>query len=81
MIGPQSRLYSREKNNESVELAYSVYDKFNSENALVIAHGLFASKMAWRSVARRINELTKQKVTIYQHAILLELEEYSNYIN
>ena len=62
----QVRKLSNETNH--VDLAYDLYDKYKCDNALVIAHGLFASKMSWRSVARRINEQTKQKV--YIHFIL-----------
>jgi len=43
-------------------LSYDLNDKFNSNKALVIAHGLFASKASWRALARRINEKTGQKV-------------------
>jgi abhydrolase domain-containing protein 11 len=45
-----------------VNLSYDSNDKFNSKSALVIAHGLFASKSTWRAMARRINEATKQRV-------------------
>lgn len=45
-----------------VDLSYDLNDKYNSSKALVIAHGLFASKASWRALARRINEHTKQKV-------------------
>ena len=46
----------------TVDLSYDLYDKHNSKNALIIAHGLFGSKQNWRSVAKRINEYTQQKV-------------------
>ena len=48
--------------NAAVNLAYDLNDKFNSKKALIIAHGLFASKASWRALARRINDQTKQKV-------------------
>ncbi|CAF1014086.1 unnamed protein product [Brachionus calyciflorus] len=54
-----ARLYS---SNKTVNLSYDLTDKYNSPQALVIAHGLFASKENWRSLAKRINEQTKQKV-------------------
>jgi len=43
-------------------LAYEVYDKYKSQNSFIIAHGLFASKFTWRSLAKAINERTKHKV-------------------
>jgi hypothetical protein len=45
-----------------VNLSYDLNDKFKSEKALVIAHGLFASKLSWRAIARRINDQTNHKV-------------------
>ena len=63
-------IYTKEyssNSNDLIDLSYDLYDKYNSENALVIAHGLFASKASWRSVARRINDLTKQKVKQKQY--------------
>ncbi|RNA09428.1 alpha beta hydrolase domain-containing 11 [Brachionus plicatilis] len=45
-----------------VNLSYELNDKYKSSQALVIAHGLFASKENWRSLAKRINDLTKLKV-------------------
>jgi pimeloyl-ACP methyl ester carboxylesterase len=45
-----------------INLSYDSNDKFNSKSALVIAHGLFASKASWRAMARRINDATKQRV-------------------
>lgn len=58
-----SRKFSQQrKDDQVIDLSYDVYDKYKSENALVIAHGLFASRTSWRSVAKRINEQTRQKV-------------------
>lgn len=54
-----SRKYSTK---QLVNLSYELNDKYKSSQALVIAHGLFASKENWRSLAKRINELTKLKV-------------------
>lgn len=45
-----------------VNLSYELNDKYKSSQALVIAHGLFASKENWRSLAKRINDQTKLKV-------------------
>ena len=45
-----------------INLSYDLSDKFSSNKALVISHGLFASKASWRGIARRLNEITKQKV-------------------
>jgi len=47
---------------QPVNLAYEVYDKYKSHNSFIIAHGLFASKFTWRSLAKAINEKTKHKV-------------------
>jgi pimeloyl-ACP methyl ester carboxylesterase len=47
-----------------VNLAYDLYDKFKSDKSLVIAHGLFASKYSWRSVAKALNERIKHKVYV-----------------
>lgn len=58
---PNIRHFSNDSN--TVDLAYDLYDDYNSQNALVIAHGLFGSKQNWRSVAKRINECSKQKVS------------------
>jgi hypothetical protein len=56
------RHYSQRQNENVIELSYDLNDKFNSNKALVIAHGLFASKASWRALARRINEKTGHKV-------------------
>jgi esterase len=45
-----------------VELSHELYDRHHSENAIIIAHGLFGSKLNWRSVAKRLNTQIKQKV-------------------
>ncbi len=55
---------------ETINLWYEVYDKYNSNKSLVIAHGLFASSMSWRSIAKRINEKTKHKVSQIKNLIL-----------
>ena len=59
------RLYRKIASDPTIiNLAYDLNDKFNSKKALVIAHGLFASKASWRALARRINDQTKQKVRL-----------------
>ncbi len=63
--GLQQRKLSQQARSgqETINLWYEVYDKYNSNKSLVIAHGLFASSMSWRSIAKRINEKTKHKVS------------------
>jgi hypothetical protein len=62
--------------NNTIELSFDTNDEYKSDRALIIAHGLFASKGSWRSIARRINEKTKHKVTVF-----LALIYYSFNIN
>jgi hypothetical protein len=50
-----------------INLSYDLSDKFESNKALIISHGLFASKASWRAMARRINEITKQRVLFLFH--------------
>ena len=47
---------------QRISLAYDLNDKFSSRRALVISHGLFASKATWRAMARRVNEATRQRI-------------------
>ena len=75
-------LFSTSSPNGLVNLSYDLNDKYKSEKALVIAHGLFASKLSWRAIARRINDQTKQKVirNYYLRAKFLNVRKIK-YIN
>ena len=53
---------STTRSENEVTLSYELNDKHKSNRALIIAHGLFASKTTWKSLAKRLNEQTKYKV-------------------
>ena len=46
----------------AIRLSFELNDRHKSDRALVIAHGLFASKASWRSLAKRLNEQTRFRV-------------------
>ena len=62
LLSSSSSSLSSSSNHTEVTLSYELNDKHKSNRALIIAHGLFASKSTWKSLAKRLNDQTKYKV-------------------
>jgi abhydrolase domain-containing protein 11 len=55
---------SRCYQSQSVNLAYNVYDKFDSnpKTELIVLHGLFGSKSNWNSLSKAFNMKMSRKI-------------------